>query len=513
MIDVNQPKKFVSIKADVIEYYAYLPAFFIYHDIGFGYAAKDPKTWSAKVWCLKSPTGKTIGRMSVGMALTYTPFFLLAHAYSHLFGYNTDGYSTPYHVSILLAGLFYMLAGMYLIGKFLLRFFEIYVVLIVLLAIAFGTNFFYLTTCQTAMPHATLFGLIAAFVYFTAKYFDVPKNSHGIILGLLFGLITLIRPTGAVVILFFVLYQVDNLEKLWYNVKYFFHNWVTIFLFILMVGVIWFPQLLYWKTFAGSWLFFSYGIKGEHFFFSNPQIINQLFSYRNGWILYTPLVGLMLIGFFSTFKYNRGLLLPTLAVVVVSIYVLSSWWCWWFVGSFGNRAYIEFYAFLAVPLISLVAYFWKKGRIGWIAFSMLLVSIILLNFVQTNKFVKGSIHFDSMTREAYWHSYSITKPDSKFYNSLLRPNYIKAKAGVYFKYDRSNYKDYAGYLEDKVLKDSLLNAIKLKMISNPKTVDMLQAKADKKGISLDEMLDLDAKWIFRKKYNLPPKPPVDNTKK
>lgn len=504
-------QKFNAIRADVQEYYAYLPALIIHNDIGFGFTADNPKYWHNKIWKLKSPIGKDMGRMSLGMAITYAPFFMLAHVYANVAGIQADGYSLPYQISIIMAGLFYLLAGLYLLGRFLMRFFEANVVIVVLFLVVFGTNLYHLTIAQTGMPHVTGFGLLAAFVYFTAKFYDSSKLTTSLMLGLLYGLITLIRPTGAVVILFFVLYQVGSWQRLKFNFNYLLLNWLAIALFALMVLVVWMPQLLYWKSYAGNWLFFSYGIKDERFFFANPQLINQLFSFRNGWILYTPLVALMFMGFVPAFKYYRGLAIAILVVMAITVYVLSSWWCWWFV-SFGNRAYIEFYALLAVPLAILMHVLRKSPTLKTIL-SVVLVLLVLLNFIQTTKYRKECIHFDSMSREAYWYSFHIDKPDSSFAQSLVQPNYHWAKQGVYFMYDHIYFTGYEGYLEDKMLKDSLLHEIVMKMKSSPITLEMLQSKADDHGISLEEMLNRDAQWVFRKKYNLPNSHSSQNVRK
>jgi len=47
------------------------------------------------------------------------------------------------------------------------------------------------------------------------------------------------------------------------------------------------------------------------------------------------------------------------------------------------------------------------------------------------KYRYGSIHYDSMTREALFDSFWRLKPSSTFYEKLKRPDYEKARQGIY----------------------------------------------------------------------------------
>ena len=63
-----------SIKDDVIYYYSYLPALFIYQDISFGFTDDLPDEIAAKIW-LNTDSG--IPKMTIGLSVMYSPFFLM----------------------------------------------------------------------------------------------------------------------------------------------------------------------------------------------------------------------------------------------------------------------------------------------------------------------------------------------------------------------------------------------------------------------------------------------------
>jgi len=67
------------IRQDVNNYYLYLPAVFIYNDIYLDYADAAPAEVKTKVWYKNAANGGRVGKMSAGMAMCYSPFFLAAH--------------------------------------------------------------------------------------------------------------------------------------------------------------------------------------------------------------------------------------------------------------------------------------------------------------------------------------------------------------------------------------------------------------------------------------------------
>jgi hypothetical protein len=175
--------------------------------------------------------------------------------------------------------------------------------------------------------------------------------------------------------------------------------WVKIILIIFFAFLIWLPQLLYWKHATGHFLFFSY--TGESFFWFQPEIFRGLFSYRNGWLVYSPLMMLAIIGLYFLFKNNRKLFYPVVVIFILNIYVVYSWWCWWYCG-FGSRAMVDSYALMVFPLGAFFAWLTDIRKI-WSSMMVIIISgFIYLNIFQSWQKCNGIIHWDSMTKELYW---------------------------------------------------------------------------------------------------------------
>jgi len=413
------------IQDDVISYYAYLPATFIFNDLTFDFATKLPADFEGKIWLQTSPSGKPILRMTMGMAMLWIPFFLIAHAMAHILGVSTLGYSWPYSLSIFIATLFYLFVGLYFLRKILLRYFSDVTVAVVLILVVLATNLMYYVISEPGMTHVYNFGLINVFIYISFKWLDKPNLKYSVILGLLAGIIVLIRPVNIIVLLFPALIGISSFSGFWERIQ---NNWKLILIAGIAAFLVIVPQLLYWKLQAGHFIFNSYMDQGK-FYFLKPQIINGLFSYRKGWLLYTPVMFFAFFGFLWLKKYTANLVLPILVFLAINIYVVYSWWCWWYGGCFGSRPMIDMYGIMAIPLAAffervLISRTWMKSIIGF-----LLVGLILLNQFQMNQYRISLLHFDSMTEEAYWGIFG-KKSWPEGYDKMIKvPDYNKALKG------------------------------------------------------------------------------------
>ena len=118
-----------------------------------------------------------------------------------------------------------------------------------------------------------------------------------------------------------------------------------------------FLQFYAWRIVYGRWFIFTYGAEGERFNWTNPEICNVLFSPFHGFFYWHPFLLIGAAGFGWLAWKSRGLHLASLLAIAGTLYVNAAWWCWWFAGSFGSRAFeavlLFFMAGLAVLLVRL----------------------------------------------------------------------------------------------------------------------------------------------------------------
>jgi glycosyltransferase involved in cell wall biosynthesis len=444
------------IEWDAISYYAYLPATFIYHDLSLSFADNYRGPHKFIVWPERGPAGNYVIKTSMGLSMLWTPFFLAGHAVAHLSGADTGGYSPPYKFFLLLSAIFFLTVGLIYLRKILLTNASDRVTAAVIAAFIIGTNLFWYTLYQGTMSHVYSFALISAFIWYSMKwhnrYFTAAEHRHLLTtvrdkrqdkrhrslwpclrIGLLLGMITLIRPTNIIIVIFFLLYGVTSAETLRRRIGELTTSFRSLAIIALAAVAVWLPQMIYWKEMTGQWLYFSYG-SSERFFFADPAIIKGLFSWRKGLFLYTPLMIFAFAGIISLWKRRSPHALPVTIFVPLNIYIIFSWWCWWYGGGFGQRAFIDSYAMMAVAAASMLTpgiAAVKPGAKRWLHNLTLAAFLLLtsLGIIQNIQYYNGAIHWDSMTKEAYIDSFGRLHPSARFYDLLEAPDYDKAREG------------------------------------------------------------------------------------
>lgn len=418
------------INYDVISYYSYLPAVFYEHDLSLSFLDDTINSTIEQryYWPNIDANGNKIIKVGMGMAITYLPFFGAAHVYSKLFNETADGFSEPYHFAIQFASLFYFLIGLFYLLRILKMYYTKKVVFITSLSLIFGTNVLYYLTNGAGMAHPTDFALIAAFLYFTIKWYQNQTLKYAFAIGLVGGLITLIRPINILVFIIFFLCNVNSIKELTEKIKFLLHNYLHVILIIICGILIYLPQLIYWKWVSGNFFINSY--VGEQFYFNNPHIIDGLFSFRKGWLIYTPIMGFSLIGFYYLRKNNKPFFTALLLFTILYLYIVFSWWCWWYGGSFGQRALIDIYPLLALPFAAFISHIQSSKKIIKQVIYSLIVLMILLNIFQTMQAKWNTIHFDSMTKEAYFDAFLRLTKNPEREKFLKHPDYEKAKQGI-----------------------------------------------------------------------------------
>ncbi len=428
------------IEWDGISYYAYLPATFIYNDLSLSFIDGYQGSHKFIFWPEKGPDGKYLIKTTMGLSFLWLPFFIAGHLTALITGADAGGYSDPYKFFLLVSALFYLLVGLIYLRRILITHFTDQVAALILAGFVFSTNLYWYTLFQGTMAHAYSFTLVSAFVWYSMEWHGVWGIGQGagsrehevwnsVRLGLLLGLISLIRPTNIIIIIFFLFYGVISGKDLKNRVRELATCYKYVLLIMLMVVVVWIPQMIYWKEMTGYWLYFSYG-SDERFFFGDPAIIKGLFSWQKGLFIYTPLLLFSFAGIIILWMKRSPYAFPITLFVPLNVYIIFSWWCWWYGGGFGQRAFIDSYALMAVAAAALLGYAFSSGRnwfrTGIITIYLLLMSLGIFNNIQ---YYHGAIHWDSMTKAAYWDSFGRVRPSADFYNLLEAPDYGAAKKG------------------------------------------------------------------------------------
>jgi hypothetical protein len=122
--------------------------------------------------------------------------FLAGHTWALNSDFPADGFSPPYYKMMWLSGIFYSLMGLLLLRKLLLQHFNDRVVALTLITVGAATNLMNYATYDALMSHAISFFLVLLFMHFTVAFHKKESVLNMLALGLVWGMITLIRPTN-----------------------------------------------------------------------------------------------------------------------------------------------------------------------------------------------------------------------------------------------------------------------------------------------------------------------------
>lgn len=391
---------------DVFGYYLYLPAKFIYHD---PYLLQQQ--WlnemvhqyenTATLYQINQhpETSNWIIKYSMGMSVLYAPFFFIAHALAPLLGYKQDGFSVIYG-ALIEAGMFiFSLIGLYYFLKVLYHFTEKKIALITFILIVFATNYVQLTIQYSLLTHIPLFSLYAILIYNSLKWHENFSTKSLLSIALSCGLIILIRPNEIVCVLIPLLWRINQQGHFKQAVQALIKSPASSICAALLMIAPFFLQMYYWKCGTGSWLYYSYQNPGEGFDFLSPYLYQFLFSFRKGWFIYTPIALLALVSLVAVYKKQPYVFLSITVTLVLSIYVVSSWSCWWYAGgSYSQRAIVSVYPLLGISLsLGLQFIINRMGKPAVIPLS----GILVLNLFQAWQFKVDVLDHERMTFAYY----------------------------------------------------------------------------------------------------------------
>ncbi|MCF8250675.1 MAG: hypothetical protein K9J37_12220 [Saprospiraceae bacterium] len=419
----TRPGTEATLAWDVSGYYLYLPATFIYHDLKqVSFLPKiiekyQPSFTPDQAFPIEN--GNQVMKYSAGMAVLYLPFFAIGHAVAKLTSYPADGFSLPYQAAIQLGSVLMAILGLWFLRKTLLRYFPDLTVGWTLLLIALGTNFLNYATFDAANAHGWLFMLLALLTHLSIRWHERPTLWGAVGIGTCIGLAALVRPTEILYAIVPLLWGVGSLPALRQRLIFFKENYLHLLAAGAFTAAIGFVQLAYWKYVSGHWFVYSYGEQG--FSFLHPHFVDVFFSYRKGWLVYTPLMLFALLGFGIA---DLGLRIadwgpgqsairnPKSAIVaffLLNTWVVCAWDIWWYGGAFGQRAMVQSYPLLAFPLAAFLAWTSAIRNPQSAILKFLLAACLVLNLFQTYQAHWGPWEAEAMNRAYYWRIFAKLK--------------------------------------------------------------------------------------------------------
>lgn len=403
------------ITSDAFGYYTYLPSLFIYHDFEYKYAKmvqdKYHPTNLNPLYFTHQHNGIPVNKYYIGTTLCMLPFFIAGDLLTRLTNENRDGYSKYYQLAISLGGLLYALCGLWLFGIVLKKmgvsdvFSSFWMISMFL-----GTNMFYYSVEENAISHAYTSFFVPLFLLSLLQFKEKNSLLNFSLIAFSLSMIIIIRPVNVIVLLSipFILGSWAKTKQLVSNL--FRHpSWIIggILFFSILVGL---QSIIYYLQCKKWWV---YAYNTEKFNFLNPHFIETLFSFERGLFIWVPLLILSPVSIVILWLKNHKFQAITyLLFGSILIYVLSSWWNWYYGGGFGLRPYVDYYSviFTGIALSFSKVY----NRILYIFLGSFVIVCIFLNQFQQQQYVMGIIPYMGTTREGYFQVFLRTAPQFRY---------------------------------------------------------------------------------------------------
>ncbi len=381
-------------------YYMYLRSAVIDHDLDFenewAYYNSVRSRFSSTAIAAQIPEERTPkGRIEniylIGSAVMWAPFFLLSHAaalFLHSAGLpvRADGFGLLYEAGIGLASLIYGFLGIWLIFRFCRKWFEARTALLATVAVWYGTAAFWYHGVEPSMAHMNSLFLGAGFALFWYNTLGRRTRIQWLLLGLLLGLVYLVRQQDILLGLLPVFEVLGGLLAKFSPAKLRKAAADFVLFGVAAVAAI-FPQMLVWKLTHGRYLVYSYANTAKYWHWTfPPQLLALLFSSTAG-MWRVPLMMLSLAGLFLFARRIRGVAWYFFAVVAAEVILTSAWTAW--PNGYGIRFLLGMSVFFALGAAEVIRRL--RMRLGTKATVGIIVFLIAANFVNMLLVMLGEV--------------------------------------------------------------------------------------------------------------------------
>jgi hypothetical protein len=390
------------IRSDGYSYYVYLPSWFLFHDATLESVADDccGGTYPDFTAIIRWPgTGRWVNAHPIGEAVLMAPFFGLAHALTRWSNLPPDGFSLYYQHAAGLAGLAYLLGGLYILRGLLRRHCSDGIALATLAALTWGTNLFHYGVYDGVFSHSYSFCMVCALMALTERWWEAPGWKVSLSLAVVASLVVLLRHPNALFLVAVPLYDVASVSDLTERLRRLWQRRAKVAGVVLVSVACVAPQFLLYRHATGSWLVNSYGKLGFTYRWS-PKLADVLVGVSKGLFFWSPILLLAVAGMLRADAWSRRWRLAAVLILGAQTYMVASWYDWQFGGSFGHRGFTDGIALFAPFLASFFA--WSCGR-RWIE---VLVSVtatlaVALSVAQMWQYWAGILPTSNTTWEQY----------------------------------------------------------------------------------------------------------------
>ena len=384
------------VRGDGVGYYAFARAPLIQHNLDFteDYRHANESFRGPRLdennqprSLFRTPTGHLENHFTVGPAILWTPFLLLAHVgvlLSRALGssVSADGFSAPYRITMALATAFYGFLGLLLAFRLARQYVEERWALLATLSIWWASSLPVYMYFNPSWSHAHSAFVVALFLWYWHETRSSRSLAQWLILAVITGLMLNVYYPNAMLL---AVLAVEAFRQ-YYGAfrpassaapdsapripELFLHH--ALFAAVLLVCLL--PTFITRYLIYGSAFESGYVPLRDWNWFS-PRFLAVLFSSNHGLLSWTPILVLSILGLFIFWRWQRRAGTPFLAAFLSFYVFISCYPDWAGISSYGNRFFVSL---TLLFILGLAVFFDRAAQLFHSQRAALAAAIVLL---------------------------------------------------------------------------------------------------------------------------------------
>lgn len=333
-------------------------------------------------------TGRLDNHFSVGPAILWSPFLILAHAgvllYDHFGGkIAADGFSRPYLVGMALGTAVYGFLAILISFVLARRFVPENWAFLAALGIWFGSPLPVYMYFNPSWSHAQAAFAVALFLWYWIRTRGSRAWWQWAILGAVGGLMLNVYYMSGILLL---LPLMESLSAYWSSrgkgigkIQPARPVFAGNILFAAAMLTVFLPTLITKQIIYGSYLISGYG---HHWAWNSPAFLKVCFSADHGLFSWNPILILAAAGLALLCKYDRILSLELIVALAAFLYIIGCYSDWDGISSFGNRFFVPLASLFVLGLAAFFDWFvrvWRERRAATYAATATTAVLLLWN--------------------------------------------------------------------------------------------------------------------------------------
>jgi len=342
----------------------------------------------------RTSTGYLDNHFTVGPAILWTPFLLLAHigvllARALGSSVSADGFSAPYRITMALATAIYAFLGLLLAFRLSRQYVEERWALLATLAIWWASSLPVYMYFNPSWSHAHSAFVVALFLWYWHKTRSSRSLAQWLILALITGLMLNVYYANAMVLAvlavealrhYYLAFRSDasatSNSALRIPELFLRHSLFAAVLLVCLLPTFITRYLIYGSPFESGYV----PLRDWNWF--SPYFFSVLFSFNHGLLSWTPILLFSIVGLFIFWRRQPRTSAPFLAAFLAFYFLISSYPDWAGISSYGNRFFVSLTSLFILGLavfFDRIAQLFRSPRRAFVAAAALIILLIAWN--------------------------------------------------------------------------------------------------------------------------------------